>query len=284
MISLNTDVGEAPARLGPDRYAVFGHPVAHSKSPLIHAAFARETGQYMTYEAVLVPLDRFRESVARFVAEGGCGANVTLPFKIEAHSLAHELSVRAAYAGAVNTLRFDSGHIMGDNTDGVGLVRDIARLGIAIEDRRVLLLGAGGAARGAVGALLEQIPAQLTIASRTAVKAADLARLFSAPIATCALDALPEGGFDIVINATSASLGGAALQLPDHVFAETELAYDMMYMREPTPFMLDAQARGTRHVADGLGMLVEQAAESFFLWRGVNPQTAAVLAELRGQL
>lgn len=278
------DAPYQPDGLVPDRYVVIGNPVEHSKSPQIHAAFARQTQQFMRYERLLAPLDRFREAVAQFIAEGGKGANVTVPFKIEAHSLAHELSMRAAHAGAVNTLRFEAGHIIGDNTDGVGLVRDIARLGVAIEDRRVLLLGAGGAARGVIGPLLEQIPAHLTIASRRVVKAADLARLFSAPIAACALDALPADGFDIVINATSASLGGEPLNLPDHVFGEALLAYDMMYRRTPTAFLLDAQARGARQIADGLGMLVEQAAESFSLWRGVTPRTEGVLAEIRGQL
>ncbi len=268
----------------PDRYAVIGNPVAHSKSPAIHAAFARQTGQALVYEALLAPLDDFAGAVRRFIAEGGRGANVTLPFKIEAHALATSLSLRAAQAGAVNALRFDHDAIHGDNTDGVGLVRDVVRQGVAIAGQRVLLLGAGGAARGVLGPLLEARPARLVVAARRAAQAAELARLFAAPIGVCALDALTDSGFDIVINATSASLGGVSLDLPEHVYRHAALAYDMMYGRAPTAFMVEAQARGAAQVSDGLGMLVEQAAESFLLWRGVAPATGEVLASLRRTL
>lgn len=270
-----------------DRYAVFGNPIAHSKSPRIHALFAQQTGQDLTYEALLAPLDGFAAVVRDFVAAGGRGANVTVPFKEEAFRLAARLTPRARAAGAVNTLAFGVDGMLGDNTDGAGLVRDLtANLGAAIAGRRVLLLGAGGAARGAVLPLLEQKPAELFIANRTADKAAALATEL-APLAPDGavhpqgggFDALAGRGFDLVINATSAGLTAQALPLPAGVFAPGSLAYDMLYGRE-TPFMAQARAAGAR-VADGLGMLVEQAAEAFALWRGLRPDTAPVLAALR---
>ena len=268
----------------PDRYAVIGNPIAHSKSPQIHAAFARQTGQDLRYEAVLAPLEGFRHVVREFAAGGGRGANVTVPFKVEAHGLASRLSLRAALAGAVNTLRFDGDEVFGDNTDGIGLVRDIDRQGADLAGKRVLVIGAGGAARGALGPLLERRPARVAVAARRAGKAAELARLFAVPIETWALADLPADSFDVVINATSASLDGAALELPAGLYARTELAYDMMSGAAPTPFMRDAAAHGARAVSDGLGMLVEQAAEAFLVWRGVLPATAPVLAQLRAQL
>ena len=268
----------------PDRYAVIGNPVAHSKSPLIHAAFARQTGQSLSYEALQAPLDGFRQTVRQFVASGGRGANVTVPFKLEAHGVATELSLRAAQAGAVNTLRFDGDVVYGDNTDGIGLVRDIERLGIGVGGRRVLLLGAGGAARGVLGPLLGQRPARVSVAARRLPKAAELARLFDAPIGVYGIDDLPPGAFDIIINATSASLSGASLALPEGVFDQAQLTYDMMYGRELTAFLAMAQASGSAQVADGLGMLVEQAAESFEIWRGLLPRTAEVLSMVRAAL
>jgi len=264
-----------------DRYAVFGNPVAHSKSPRIHALFAAATGQDLRYEAILAPLDGFAEAVRRFAAEGGRGANVTVPFKEEAFRLATRLTPRARAAGAVNTLRFDGQAIVGDNTDGAGLVRDITgNLGCELRGRRVLLLGAGGAARGVILPLLDAAPAGLVIANRTEDKAARLADAFPGTTA-CGYTALAGRAFDIVINATSAGLVGAGLPLPDGIFAAGCLAYEMMYGRR-TPFMTLAQAAGAT-TADGLGMLVEQAAESFLLWRGVRPQTDRVLAQLRAQ-
>ncbi|GIZ50998.1 shikimate dehydrogenase [Noviherbaspirillum aridicola] len=269
----------------PDRYVVIGNPVAHSKSPEIHAWFARETGQNIRYDRLLAPVDGFRAAVREFIAAGGRGANVTVPFKLEAHALSDELSARARAAGAVNTLRFEDGRILGDNTDGVGLVNDIVcNAGIPLSGRRILLLGAGGAARGVILPILAQAPAQLRVANRTAGKAEDLAREFDAegPVSGSGYEVL-ESAFDIVINATSASLGDALPPIPPAVFAPGAFAYDMMYGREATVFMRFAAEHGAS-VRDGLGMLVEQAAESFALWRGVRPHTAELLADLRTRL
>ena len=262
-----------------DRYAVFGHPIAHSKSPLIHAAFARQTGQDMTYEAILAPIDGFAESVAAFVATGGRGANVTVPFKEEAYRLASRLTPRAQRAGAVNTLTFDADGILGDNTDGAGLVADLTRnLKRTLAGKRILLLGAGGAARGVVEPLLEQNPSALVIANRTVSRAQELAELFGRGVRASSFEAL-EGAFDLVVNATAASLAGELPPLSPQLFTPETLAYDMMYGRD-TPFLAFARAQGAA-TADGLGMLVEQAAEAFHLWRGVRPDTAPVIASLR---
>jgi shikimate dehydrogenase len=262
-----------------DRYAVFGHPIAHSKSPLIHAAFARQTGQDLTYEAILAPLDGFAESVTAFVAAGGRGANVTVPFKEEAFRLAGRLTPRARRAGAVNTLALDADGILGDNTDGAGLVADLTRnLHRTLAGRRILLLGAGGAARGVIEPLLEAQPAALVIANRTVGRAQELAELFDRGIRACGFDAL-DTAFDLVINATAASLAGEMPPLSPRIFTPETLAYDMMYGRD-TPFLAFARAQGAA-TADGLGMLVEQAAEAFHLWRGVRPDTAPVIASLR---
>lgn len=269
-----------------DRYAVIGNPVAHSKSPQIHALFAHENGQDIAYGRLLAPLGGFRETVERFRAEGGRGLNVTVPFKEEAYRLATVHSERARAAEAVNTLRFDADVIFGDNTDGAGLVRDIRdNLGIAIAGRRVLLLGAGGAARGVVAPLLAEGPSELTIANRNIERARVLERHFaphSGPgVRASAYDALSGSRFDIVVNATSASLAGALPPLPRGVFAAGSLAYDMMYGTGLTPFLQWARGQGAGLTADGLGMLIEQAAESFFVWRGIRPRTATVLASLR---
>ena len=262
-----------------DRYAVFGHPIAHSKSPRIHAAFARQTGQDLSYEAILAPKDGFAASLAAFIAAGGRGANVTLPFKEEACRLADRLSPRAQLAGAVNTLSFDAAGIAGDNTDGAGLVADLTRnLKYPLAGRRILLLGAGGAARGVIGPLLEQRPAALVVANRTVARADALAALFGNGVTACGLDGI-EGAFDLVINATAASIAGELPPLDPAIFAPGCLAYDMMYGRD-TPFLVFARQHGAA-TADGLGMLVEQAAEAFFLWRGVRPDTAPVIAQLR---
>ncbi|WIM04620.1 MAG: shikimate dehydrogenase [Candidatus Nitricoxidivorans perseverans] len=261
-----------------DKYAVVGNPVAHSKSPRIHALFAAQTGQDMAYGAILAPLDGFAATVRAFIDESGRGMNVTVPFKEEAHRLATRRTPRAEAAGAVNTLMFDGAEILGDNTDGAGLVRDIAtNLGAGIAGRRILLLGAGGAARGVILPLMGEQPAELFVANRTAEKAARLAAAFG--IHGGGFEALAGKSFDLVINATSAGLSDAVLPLPASVFASGCLAYEMVYGRE-TPFMAGARAAGAR-VADGLGMLVEQAAESFFVWRGARPDTAPVLAALR---
>lgn len=269
----------------PDRYAVIGNPIAHSKSPDIHARFAAQTGQNMRYERLLAPLDGFAQTVRELMHQGGKGANVTVPFKLEAHALATSLTERAQAAGAVNTLKFDGDAILGDNTDGIGLVTDIVRnAGVPIAGKRVLLLGAGGAARGVILPILDQKPAELVIANRTVAKAAELAAHFSqrGTVVASAFDAL-QGVFDIIINATSASLAEDVPPIAPTVFGAGALAYDMMYGKESTVFMRFAAGHGAS-VRDGLGMLVEQAAESFFVWRGVRPDTATVFAELRAAL
>lgn len=263
-----------------DLYTVFGNPIAHSKSPLIHAEFARQTGQRMVYTTILAPLEHFADAVRAFQAEGGRGANVTVPFKEQAYALANARSERAEAAGAVNTLNFAAGEIYGDNTDGIGLVHDLTEnQGFALAGKRILLLGAGGAARGVILPLLKRQPADLFIANRTASKALDLAGRFGCRGG--GFDGLADWSFDLVINATAASLAGDLPPLPEGIYAPGALAYDMMYGRE-TPFMAAARAQGAR-VADGLGMLVEQAAEAFFVWRGVRPETAPVIALLRSQ-
>ncbi|MHB1375397.1 MAG: shikimate dehydrogenase [Thauera sp.] len=270
-----------------DRYAVVGNPIAHSKSPLIHAAFARQTGEALSYEALLAPLDGFARAIAEFRAAGGRGANVTVPFKLEAFALADRHTARAQAAGAVNTLVFDADGIIGDNTDGAGLVRDLGvNLGCALAGSRILLLGAGGASRGVLLPLLAERPAALVIANRSADKATALAGRFAPQAAATQLrgggfDALAGERFDLVINATAASLAGDVPPLPPGLYAEGALAYDMMYGPGRTPFLDTALADGAARVADGLGMLVEQAAESFALWRGVRPDSTPVLAELR---
>src|ERR687892_1973850 len=261
-----------------DRYAVIGNPVAHSKSPAIHAEFARATGQDMDYGRIEAPLDAFGPAVERFRASGGKGVNVTLPFKHEAFRLCARVSERARRAQAVNTLRFDDS--FGDNTDGVGLIRDIGdNLGVPLNGRAILVLGAGGAAQGVVGALLEAGVARLVIANRTASRARELAARFPGASA-CGYDALARERFDIVINATSAGLADESPPVPENLLGEGVLAYDMVYGRD-TPFLAAARTTGAA-ACDGLGMLVEQAAESFFIWRGVRPATRPVLAKLRG--
>jgi shikimate dehydrogenase len=269
----------------PDRYAVIGNPIAHSKSPDIHARFAAQTQQHLIYERLLAPLDGFADAVRTFVRDGGKGLNVTVPFKLEAHALATTLTERAQAAGAVNTLQFNDNGIVGDNTDGVGLVQDIVKnAGVAIAGKSVLLLGAGGAARGVILPLLDQKPARLVLANRTLSKAEELARQFAGHghVEVSTFAALT-GPFDIVVNATAASLSDDVPPISPNVFARHALAYDMMYGKEPTVFMQFATGHGAQ-VRDGLGMLVEQAAESFYLWRGVRPDTAAVFAELRNRL
>lgn len=266
------------------RYAVFGNPIHHSLSPRIHTQFARETGQDLSYEAILAPLDGFGACVAQFQHSGGQGANITVPFKEQAFALCTQRSARAELAGAVNTFRFENGAIWGDNTDGAGLVADLTRnLGFALRGKHILLLGAGGAARGVIGPLLEYAPARLVIANRTASRARDLAAQFQLStqqtLTGCGLDEI-EAGFDLIINATSASLAGELPLLPERIFKSNLLAYDMMYGPSITPFLQLAQQQGAR-IADGLGMLVEQAAEAFYVWRGVRPETQSVIASLR---
>ena len=266
----------------PDQYAVIGNPVAHSKSPLIHAAFAHQTGQDLVYERLLAPAGAFIATAEAFRGRGGRGLNVTLPFKLEAYGYATELSERARAAQAVNTLSYRAGAILGDNTDGAGLVSDLLHnLGFALAGRRILLLGAGGAARGVIAPLLQQQPAQLVLANRNLDKAQRLAQDFRGALEAGTYAALAGRQFDLVINATSASLAGALPPLPPGVFARGALAYDMMYGKGETPYLAFARGEGAALLADGLGMLVEQAAESFLVWRGVRPDSAPVLQLLR---
>lgn len=271
----------------PDNYAVIGNPVEHSLSPAIHAEFARATGQSIVYGKILAPLEGFHAAVLKFRDEGGNGLNVTLPFKHEAWQVAALRSGFALAAGAVNTLTFRGSEIVGDNTDGIGLVRDLVRnLQVSLPGKRLLLMGAGGASYGVVEPLLREQPEIMVVANRTLEKAIVLVKHFekfqqysAKGLVARSYEALAGSQFDVVINATSAGLTDAMPALPQGVFAPGAMAYDMVYARR-TPFMTFAQEQGAR-VSDGLGMLVEQAAESFFIWRGVYPETRAAMAILR---
>ncbi len=272
-----------------DRYAVIGNPISHSKSPLIHTQFAYQTGQDLSYEAILAPLDGFRDTVLTLCDAGWRGVNITVPFKFEAFQLATDLTARAQAAQAVNTLKFDGTEIIGDNTDGAGLVADIERnLDFTLQGKRVLLMGAGGAAYGVALPVLNA-GAFITVANRTEDKAHQLAAVFAVhgSIQGSSYTALAGSQFDCVINATSSSLADSLPPLPQGanakrggIFASDALAYDMMYGKR-SPFLLFAKEQGAARLADGLGMLVEQAAESFFLWRNLRPDTAPVIAKLR---
>ena len=268
-----------------DRYAVIGNPVAHSKSPLIHTRFAHSTGQELDYGLIEAPLDGFAAAVRAFRDSGGRGLNITTPFKLQAFEMATEPSERARLAGAANAMKFeDGGRIVVDNFDGLGLANDIEHnLGVALKGRRVLMLGAGGAARGALVELLARGPAELLIANRTRATAQNLADAFAAhgPLRACSYAELSgEAGFDVVINGTSASMVGALPPVPASSFATATLAYEMVYGRGLTPFLRLAQSAGVPRLADGVGMLVEQAAEAFVWWRSVRPDTRAVINEL----
>jgi shikimate dehydrogenase len=272
-----------------DKYCVIGNPIGHSRSPGIHAAFAAQTGQDIVYERVLAPLDGFADTVRGLVERGYRGANVTVPFKLEAAGIATRLEQRARLAGAVNTLRFENGEIVGDNTDGPGLVADIVgNAGVPLTARRVLLLGAGGAARGVILPILQHGPAVIVIANRTRATADALVSHFSAQaahpgqVSACGFDDI-DAAFDVVINATSASLSSSMPPVPAMAFCQGTLALDMMYGNQPSPFMEFAASHGAT-TRDGLGMLVEQAAEAFAIWRGVRPQTATILEQMRQTL
>jgi shikimate dehydrogenase len=266
-----------------DRYCVIGNPVAHSKSPQIHAAFAFQTGQDIHYERCLAPLDGFADVLRTLVQQGYKGANVTVPFKLEAATLATTLTERARAAGAVNTLSFNDGEIVGDNTDGPGLVADIVRnAGFALANKRILLLGAGGAARGIMLPFIDEEPRSILVANRTRATAESLVASFAGngvQLAACGFDDI-EGPFDIVVNATSASLADTMPPVPASAFAKGTLALDIMYGSAPSPFMVFAAGQGA-DTRDGLGMLVEQAAEAFTIWRGVRPGTNELLNHLR---
>ena len=270
-----------------DRYVVFGNPIGHSKSPMIHRLFAEQTGEQLDYSTSLAPLDDFSHFAKAFFVEGR-GANVTVPFKEDAFRLADSLTARAQRAGAVNTLsKLADGSLLGDNTDGAGLVRDLTvNAGFSLTGKRILVLGAGGAVRGALEPLLAEQPASLIIANRTVEKAELLAQLFAdlGPVSASGFDWLQEP-VDLIINATSASLSGDVPPIAGSLVEPGRtVCYDMMYGKEPTSFCCWAREQGVAVAMDGLGMLAEQAAEAFFLWRGVRPDTAPVLAELRRQL
>lgn len=268
-----------------DQYAVIGNPIEHSKSPQIHTAFAEQTGEDIHYTKLLGELGAFEQCVRDFIASGGRGLNVTVPFKEEAWQLADERSGRAETAGAVNTLiLLEDGRLRGDNTDGVGLVRDLTiNHNVTLKGKRVLLLGAGGASRGVIRPLLDEQPAQLTIANRTAPKAVSLASDVSnlGCVNGCGLDELSGQQFDVIINGTASGLSGEVPAIPDDCLTSGGITYDMMYATEPTAFVRWGLTHGAAKALDGLGMLVEQAAESFNLWRGVRPETTHIIKQLR---
>jgi shikimate dehydrogenase len=270
-----------------ERYAVMGNPISHSKSPMIHTLFARQTNQSIEYTAIHVDLGGFEQAVGNFKASGGKGLNITVPFKQEAWALATQRSDRAERAGAVNTLKFTDNTIFGDNTDGVGLVNDLlVNQQCQLKDNRILLLGAGGAARGVLAPLLAQQPAEIVIGNRTPDRAVALAEQFSdlGRVSGCGFPALAGRQFAIVINATAASLKGEVPPLPNDLLSEDAVCYDMMYGAVPTAFMNWASNHGAAKMSDGLGMLVEQAAESFLIWRGIRPETQPVIEMLRHEL
>jgi shikimate dehydrogenase len=267
-----------------ERFVVFGHPVSHSWSPFIHGLFARQFGHAVDYRLADVDAEHFRKAALEFFAGGGRGANVTVPHKLAAAELANKLTARAKRAGAVNTLALrDGSMLLGDNTDGVGLVTDLtANLGIALKRRRLLILGAGGAVRGILAPLLAERPGEVMIANRTVRRARELAASFEdlAPVTAGSFEDAGRGGWDLVINATSTSLAGDVVELPARAIGPETVCYDLAYSRQQTPFQRWALERGTRHSYQGWGMLVEQAAESYLLWHGVRPATAPVLGAL----
>lgn len=270
--------------LAPDEYGVFGHPIGHSLSPFIHGMFARETNQHMSYRPFDVAPAEFTECVLAFFAHGGRGLNITLPHKVAAVEVSNELTARAAHATAVNTLSMQDGIIVGDNTDGAGLVRDLCdNCGIVVSARRVLVLGAGGATRGILAPLLELAPGELVVANRTSERAEALAAAFAdfGAVRGVGFDAVEDAPFDLVLNATSASLSGEMPPVPAGIVGPQTVCYDLAYGRGAGAFVQWARALGCAQALQGLGMLVEQAAESFQLWRGVRPQTAHVIDALR---
>ena len=265
---------------GVDKYGVVGNPIAHSRSPEIHERFARQTRQKISYERIEVPLDGFEEKALALRDAGYRGLNVTVPFKLDAAKLSDDLMPRARLAGAVNTLKFDGDTIIGDNTDGIGFVRDVRdRLKFDFSECSVLVLGAGGAVRGVIGSLLDASPRWIAVANRTHQRAEELAEEFG--VEAIHLDEIPAEHFDLIINGTTTGLKHEAPPIDPETFNDCTLAYDLVYAADPTPFMELARSGGAKTVCDGLGMLIEQAAESFHLWRGVRPDTAPVYRELR---
>jgi len=270
----------------PDRYAVMGHPIDHSWSPFIHGMFARQTGQNLTYRLLDIPPEKFRSAAVEFFTTGGRGLNITVPHKPAAAEFVNRLSARAETAGAVNTILAEpNGELMGDNTDGVGLLTDLtANLGLRIAGLRILILGAGGATRGVLGPLLDARPSMLTIANRTPERAAELVEEFSRPgtLSGCGFEDIKDDEpWDLLINATSASLKGATPLISPTLIGPDTLCYDMAYGKGDTSFTRWAREQGAARTVKGWGMLVEQAAESFHLWRGVRPDTGSVLAALQ---
>jgi shikimate dehydrogenase len=265
-----------------DQYLVYGNPIKQSRSPYIHQSFAITTQQSLTYQSQFVELDAFSTTVQEFIAAGGKGANVTAPFKEQALLLCEELSERAKHAGAVNTLSFHNGKVYGDNTDGLGLVQDLLRNNVALKNSNILILGAGGAAKGVILSLLEQQPNSITIANRTVSKAEKLCQQFqSNKLSYCGFEQTANKTFDIIINATSASLTGNLPPISAELINSNVVCYDMVYAKDLTPFLTWAKEQGASHIIDGLGMLVGQAAESFFIWRKVKPEVESVISNLR---
>ncbi len=265
-----------------DKYCVFGNPIKHSRSPFIHQSFANTTDQVLEYDTYLAEIDGFSKAVANFIAEGGKGANVTVPFKEEALALSDQLSERARLAGAVNTLTFKDGKVYGDNTDGEGLVQDLLRNTVRIENSKILLLGAGGAAKGVILPLLAQNPESITIANRTLSKAEGLIEQFdNDKLSASSFEQASTKVYDVIINATSASLSGKLPPISASIIDSDTVCYDMVYGKSMTPFLVWAEQEGATKVIDGLGMLVGQAAESFGIWRGIKPEVDPVLRSLR---
>ena len=269
-----------------DRYAVIGNPIAHSKSPHIHQSFAAQTRQNLTYKTILAPLEEFSRTVHKFQAAGGKGLNVTVPFKEQAWELCHQRTQRAQRAGAVNTIWFEQSQVCGDNTDGIGLIRDLQdNAEITLRNKNILLIGAGGAARGVLTPVLDAGPSTVVIVNRTVQRAMALAAEFADPrLCACGFTDLGHKTFDIVINASSAGLEGLSPPLPFTCMRVGGTGYDMVYANHRTPFLHWAYTAGATHGLNGIGMLVEQAAEAFFRWRGIRPLTRPVIAELRSGL
>lgn len=270
-----------------DHYAVMGNPIAHSKSPKIHSLFAKQTEQHMRYEAIQVDDGGFRQAVGNFLANGGKGLNITVPFKQQAWDFVDALSDRARLAQAVNTIVPKGDTIFGDNTDGIGLVRDLTdNLGITLKNKSVLIIGAGGAARGIIPSLVDAAIASMHVANRSVDRALDLRDHFSSvfEFSASGFDELPDTAFDVIINASASSLHGEMPAIPGSTLKPDSCCYDLMYSAEPTRFMQWARTQGIESCYDGLGMLVEQAAESFYLWRGVRPQTVPVIETLKAEL
>lgn len=268
-----------------DQYLVYGNPIKQSKSPFIHQSFAKSTNQHINYESELVEVGQFSKAVNAFIAKGGIGANVTAPFKHDALAMCDELSERARLAGAVNTLSFTHGKILGDNTDGIGLVQDLLRNKVKLSQSNILILGAGGATKGVILPLLEQSPDTITIANRTVSKAEDICDQFNDDrLSSCGFESLNQPDFDLIINATSASLSGKLPAITGDVINSGTVCYDMVYSKSLTPFLVWSKEQGVTHLIDGLGMLVGQAAESFSIWRGVQPEVETVITALRSEL